>query len=94
MGQRNVPFRGHVWDKITKREDGNFDLLVHWKAEDKPVLEQLLASAAYNAKYLSPDIQNEIIYISGEEVLEVILSKARSAKWFSIIPMNVSMWPI
>jgi hypothetical protein len=33
----------------------------------------------------SPDIQNEIIDIAGEEVLEVILSKARSAKWFSIM---------
>lgn len=85
MGQRNIPFRGHNWDKITKREDGNFDFLVHWKAEDKPVLKQHLASAAYNAKYLSPDIQNEIVDIAGEEVLEVILSKARSAKWFSIM---------
>jgi hypothetical protein len=56
MGQRNIPFRGHNWDKITKPEDGNFDFLVHWKAEDKPVLKQHLASAAYNAKYLSPDI--------------------------------------
>jgi hypothetical protein len=28
---------------------------------------------------------NEIIDIAGEEVLEVILSKARSAKWFSIM---------
>ena len=85
MGQRNIPYRGHNWDKITKREDGNFDLLVHWKAEDKPVLKQHFASAAYNAKYLSPDIQNEINYIAGEGVLEVILSKTRSAKWFSIM---------
>ena len=62
------------WDKITKREDGNFDFLVYLKAEDKPVLyKQHLASAAYNAKYLSPDIQNEIIDIAGEEVLEVIV---------------------
>jgi hypothetical protein len=25
MGQRNIPFRGHIWDKLTKREDRNFD---------------------------------------------------------------------
>ena len=41
MGQRNIPFRGHNWDKITKREDGNFDFLVHWKAEDKPVTRRI-----------------------------------------------------
>jgi hypothetical protein len=51
MGRRNIPFRGHNWDKITKREDGNFDFLVHWKADEKPVLKQHLASTAYNAKY-------------------------------------------
>jgi hypothetical protein len=51
MGQLNIPFGGHNWDKITKREEGNFDFLDHWKAEDKPVLKQYLASAAYNAKY-------------------------------------------
>ena len=54
MGQRNIPFRGHIWDKLTKREDRNFDFLVHWKAEDKPVLKQHLASAAYNAKSRHP----------------------------------------
>ncbi|VDI24426.1 Hypothetical predicted protein [Mytilus galloprovincialis] len=85
MGQRNIPLRGHNWDKDAKREDGNFDFFVHWKAEDKPVLKQHLATAAYNAKYLSPDIQNEIIAIAGDEVLEVILSRARCAKWFSIM---------
>jgi hypothetical protein len=40
MGQRNIPFRGHNWDKITKREDGNFDFLVHWKAKARYILTE------------------------------------------------------
>lgn len=84
LGQRNIPFRGHRWDTITKREDGNFDYFVHWLAKEKPVLKAHLENATYNAKYLSPDIQNELIELAGEEVLSSILSNARNAKWFSI----------
>ena len=25
LGQRNIPFRGHEWDKASKRENDNFD---------------------------------------------------------------------
>ena len=25
LGQRNIPFRGHEWDKASKRKNGNFD---------------------------------------------------------------------
>ena len=25
LEKRNIPFRGHTWNKETKREDGNFD---------------------------------------------------------------------
>jgi hypothetical protein len=41
--------------------------------------------SSLQCEVFSPDIQNEIVDIAGEEVLEVILSKARSAKWFSIM---------
>lgn len=69
---------------LTKREDGNFDYFVHWLAKEKPVLKAHLENATYNAKYLSPDIQNELIELAGE-VLSSILSNARNAKWFSIM---------
>lgn len=39
LSQRNIPFRGHRWDTITKTEDGNFDYFVHWLAKQKPVLK-------------------------------------------------------
>lgn len=33
LGQRNIPFRGHEWDKAPKRENGNFDFFLHWKSQ-------------------------------------------------------------
>jgi hypothetical protein len=54
-------------------------------AENKPVLQAHLKNAVYNAKYLSKDIQNELIELAGEEVLHSILCRARSAKWFSVM---------
>ena len=61
LGQRNIPFRGHNWDKETKREDGNFDFFVHWKANFDPVLKQHIQGYKKNASYLSPTIQNQLI---------------------------------
>lgn len=58
---------------------------MHWLAKEKPILKAHLENATYTAKYLSPDIQNELIELAGEEVLSSILSNARNAKWFSIM---------
>lgn len=55
---------------------------MHWLAKEKPILKAHLENATYNAKYLGPDIQNELIELAGEEVLSSILS---NAKWFSIM---------
>jgi hypothetical protein len=33
LGQQNIPFRGHTWNKETKSEDGNFTRFLRWKAE-------------------------------------------------------------
>ena len=70
LGRRNIPFCGHKWDKITKREDGNFD---YWKSEFDPTLRDHLADAPKNVKYISPMIQNEFIKLIGLEVCDSIL---------------------
>lgn len=85
LGQRNIPFRGHGWNKVEKREDGNFDFFVHWKSTFDPILDDHLKHAKKNATYLSPDIQNELIHLAGLEVREAILDSAKSAQWFSIL---------
>ena len=94
MGQRNIPFRGHNWDKITKREDGNFDFLVHWKAEDKPVLKQYLASAAYNAKYLVPTSKMKLLISLEMMYWKSFCLKLDLPSGFLSWQMNVPMWPI
>jgi hypothetical protein len=33
LGQQNIPFHGHTWNKETKSEDGNFTRFLRWKAE-------------------------------------------------------------
>ena len=42
LGQRNVAFRGHTWNKYSKREDDNFDHFLHWKSRFDPVLGEHL----------------------------------------------------
>jgi len=33
LGQQNIMFRGHTWNKETKSENGNFTRFVRWSAE-------------------------------------------------------------
>lgn len=85
LGKRNIPFRGHAWDKVTKREDGNFDFFVHWKSEFDSILREHLDHAPGNAKYMSPAIQNELITLVGLEIRDSILENIKAAKWYSIM---------
>ena len=80
LGQRNIPFRGHGWNKDMKREDGNFDFFLHWKAHFDPCLRQHLQSCKKNASYKSPDIQN-----AGMELRDSILCEIMSAEWCSVM---------
>lgn len=75
LGQRNIPFRGHEWDKASKWENGNFDFL-HWKSQFD---EQLKRHGKRNATYNSPHIQNELIDLWKSKI------SVRSARWFSVM---------
>ena len=85
LGQRNIPFRGHGWNKDMKREYGNFDFFLHWKAHFDPCLRQHLQSCKKNASYKSPDIQNELIHLAGMELRDSILCEIMSAEWYSVM---------
>ena len=65
LGKRNIPFRGHTWNKETKREDGNFDFFINWKAKFDPVLKSHLSHCSKNATYTSSVIQNKLIKGAG-----------------------------
>ena len=48
LGKRNIPFRGHTWNKETKRKDRNFDFYINWKAKFDPVLKSHLSHCSKN----------------------------------------------
>ncbi|CAC5409045.1 unnamed protein product [Mytilus coruscus] len=85
LGQQNIPFRGHNWNKEKKIEDDNFSRFLRWKADDVPILKLHLENAPYNVQYTSPDIQNELINLCGLQIKDTIIKKASEAKWFSIM---------
>ena len=60
LGQRGVALRGN-WNVHEKEEDGNFNFFVNWKAKTDDDLAQHLKYAHGNGRYMSPQIQNEII---------------------------------
>ena len=61
LGQRGLGFRGN-WSK-DKKEDGNYSFFVKRKSQFDQNLKEHLLKSPLNAKYLSPDSQNEIIKI-------------------------------
>jgi hypothetical protein len=83
LEQQNIPFRGTIWDKETKQEYGYFARFLRWKAEDVPALKDHLDNASYNARYTSPDIQNELINLAGLHIKDSIIQHAKKSKWFS-----------
>lgn len=85
LGKRNIPFRGHHWDKAAHREYGNFDFFLHWKAAFDHNLANHLKHCKKNASYTSPGIQNQLIALCGLEIRDHILDDVRSAKCFSVM---------
>ncbi|XP_062511260.1 zinc finger MYM-type protein 1-like [Corticium candelabrum] len=85
LGQRNIPFRGHSWDKVLRKESGNFEYFLHWQSQFNPILKSHLEHGKKNACYKSPKIQNELIELTGIEVRDKILEDAHAAKWFSLM---------
>ncbi|XP_052771149.1 zinc finger MYM-type protein 1-like [Mya arenaria] len=74
--KQNIPLRGHT------EETSNFYAILSAFAQNDELLSEHIASAQYNAKFTSPDIQNELIDICAEQVKERILS---DCPYFAII---------
>ena len=78
LAKQNIATRGHTEDR------SNFFALLHLCAKSA-ILADHQANAADNSKYTSPDIQNELIEICGNEVKEVLLKECRDAPYFAIL---------
>lgn len=82
LGQRGVALRGN-WDAKQREEDGNFIFFLNWKAETDDYLAQHLKFAQPNAKYTSPQIQNEIISLCEKEIRDRIVQQI--PKYWSVM---------
>ena len=85
-GQKNIPLRGHgdsgtdvgVQSSITNHRNFRALLNLCISAGDT-VLQCHLETAGRNAIYTSPDIQDQIINILGDQICEAILSEVRNS---------------
>ena len=86
LAENNLAFRGDR-EVLGEPHCGNFLALVSLVARYDPVLEELVKkpSGPGQCRYLSPDIQNELIEISGAAVRNKLLKDIRSAPFYSVL---------
>jgi hypothetical protein len=83
LASGNLPFRGHR-EHIGNLGSGNFLALVELVAKYDPVLNELIHKPKGSLRYLSPDIQNELISVLGNELRQHLTQEIRSAAFFTI----------
>ncbi len=100
-GRQNLALRGHHDSgtdvegvQSASRNHGNFRALLDFRvsAGDTTLGEHLEKAGrnATNATYTSPDIQNQIISILGDQIGEKILRKVRSSACYTVIADEVT----
>ena len=82
LARRGIAFRGR-WDKDAHEENGNFQFFIKWLAKYESNLANHLKTAAKNAMYLSPQIQNELIKCVGDSIREMIVQKISKSKLYN-----------
>jgi len=80
----NLSFRGHR-DILGQPNSGNFLAIIELLASYDPVLQELIKRPEGSVKYLSPSIQNELIYILSQRVQQDITAEINQAPFFSVI---------
>ena len=97
-GCQNIALRGHH-DSSTdtegiesgERNHGNFWALLNFRiSAGDNVLRDHLRTAPRNATYTSPDIQNLIINILGDQIRDKILDKVRNSLSYTLIADEVT----
>lgn len=80
----SLPFRGHR-EHIFEIYNGNFLSEVELLAKYDPVMKELLQKPKGHIKYLSPKIQNELIYCLGHNLENNIIKRVRACPFYTII---------
>ncbi|XP_068762515.1 zinc finger MYM-type protein 1-like [Montipora capricornis] len=84
LAVRGIPLRGN-WNSLQHRDDGNFDYFIEWKSRFDSILRNHLDSSPRNARYLSPQIQNELISCLGDEIRESVVKQIEKSKFYSVM---------
>uniref|UniRef100_A0A8C5QMR9 Zinc finger MYM-type protein 1 n=2 Tax=Leptobrachium leishanense TaxID=445787 RepID=A0A8C5QMR9_9ANUR len=84
MAMSNLAFRGHR-ERLGEVNNGNFLSIIELLAEYDPILKELLQLPKGTLKYLSPQIQNQLIEILSKKVQNEIVSGIQEAQFYSII---------
>jgi hypothetical protein len=75
-GKQNIAIRGQT------PERSNFMAILNSKAQGHPILTEHLANVNSREKYTTPEIQNEIINIIGNQIRTTIVDKFTCNKFF------------
>jgi hypothetical protein len=78
-GKQNIPIRGQI------PERSNFMAILNSLARGDEVLSEHLACGNRRAMYTSPDIQNEIMNILGNQIRTAIVANCNKSKSFALI---------
>ena len=97
-GCQNISLRGHQdngtdveGEQAAGTNHGNFWALLNFRiSAADTTLSDHLKSAARNATYTSPDIQNQLINILGDQIRDTILRKVRNSLGFAMIADEVT----
>ena len=84
LGQRGIAFRGD-WDRVTREENGNFNFFLNWRSTFDTNLKDHLEKSPQNARYLSPQIQNELISCIGDIMRDSLANRINKSKYISIL---------
>ena len=84
LAVRGIPLRGN-WNSMEQREDGTFDYFIQWKSRFDTILKSHLDTSPRNARYLSPNIQNELISCLGNEIRYCIVKLIDKSKFYSVM---------
>ena len=85
FGKLGMPFRGHDESADSSNRGVYLEFLDFLAASGDSILNEHFQTAASNATYLSPTIQNEMIEIVGHSIRDVVITDIKSAGIFSIL---------
>lgn len=89
LAKQNLPLRGHRDDSQHLDKEGNnpgnFQELLKFRCESGDTVLQLHFEEGHkNATYRSKTIQNQLINIISDQILEGIIAKVKTAKFFAV----------